>query len=133
MANVSTAFKRSFVRRAFRQSVTDGDAFLTTLESLEDARIDTAKSGKILVATSGNGHQNSFQLPQDFNTTDAVELVSEIIDRYTEARAWLVSEDDIDSPTDTQIKDQMLADLVAARSMAYDISGLRQDREEQTS
>lgn len=127
---VSTPVKRGFVRRLLRRSVENAETLLATLESAEDARVDRVEGGKVLIATAGNGHSASYSIPEDFTTTDALELISDIRDRYEEAKAALI-EDGTANPTDQQIHDEILDKLQRVDQYAGDFSNLRVNREEE--
>lgn len=129
MASVSTNFKRLFVRSILWASQESGESFLDTLRTASKARLEGSLKGKVLIATSGNGHASTFQIPPDFTPSDAADLVSEILDRYDEARAKLVA-DGQSSPTDQQICDEIMDKLLAIRSSGNDFRGLRYFREE---
>lgn len=131
MANVTTHFKRLFVRNLLWTAQADATTILALLQTLADARIEGAQKGKVLVGTAGNGHQSTFQIPSDFTPSDAIDLVSEILDRYDEARTKLIA-DGTASPTDTQIHDEIMAKLRPVRSIARDYFNLRTEPEEIT-
>lgn len=130
MANVSTAYKRLFVRYLLHNA-TGANTILSLLQTAMEARIEATETGRVLVTTSGNGHQSGFHVPSDFNATDAADLISEMFDRYYEAKERLQN-DGTSSPTDTQIHNEMLRRLRKIDSVTYDFSGLRTDREEES-
>lgn len=121
MASVATSYKRLFVRVALKNAQDAGDKLSNVLIAYGVARIQATSTGKILVATSANGHSHNWQIPSEFNTQDAADLVSEILDRYDEAVAKLIA-DGTDSPTDQQIYDEIMDKLQAVRSYASDFS-----------
>lgn len=132
MSNIATPLKRLFLRNLFWDVEETGDSLANVLKAAAKARFEATATGKVLVSTSGNGHASSFSIPDEFTAIDAAEMVSELLDRYDEARSKLVNDDDIDSPTDTQIKDEMMEKLVAVRGFEYDFDGIRETREEVT-
>lgn len=131
MTSVSTSFKRLFVRNLLWTATADSTTVLALLQSAASSRVSASEKGKVITATAGNGHSVTFEVPADFNTTDAVELIGELVDRYYEATAQL-STDGNDSPTDTQIVDEILDKLRAVTSLGHDFSGLRIGRAEVT-
>ena len=128
MAGVSTAVKRAFVRYLLRLAVTNSATLLATIEAASDARVVNTGSGKVLTSNSGNGHTVSFSFPTDFNPTYSLELLSEIQDRYEEAKDALIAAGTA-APTDSQIGVEILDKLRPVRSVAHDYSGLRYDLE----
>ena len=125
----TTSFKRLFVRNLLDTAEETGDRLCDLLKAATKARIKQTESGKVLVATTGNGHQSNWQLTDDFNPTDAVDLVSDIRDRYEEAKAKLIADGDA-SPTDAEIVTEILDKLRAVRSVASDFTNLRFQMEE---
>lgn len=97
---------------------------LAKLKELARARLDETQRGRVLVSTSGNGHSSTYEIPKDLSATDVVGMISQLIDRYEEAKAKLI-EDGTASPTDTQIFDEMMAKLHPIRSVASDFRDLR--------
>jgi hypothetical protein len=126
MANVATTFKRLFVRIALKSAQEAGDTLLSVLMASAQSRIDATQSGKVLVASSVNGHSHTWQIPSDFSPQDAAEMVSEILDRYDEAKAKLVA-DGTTSPTDQQIYDELMDKLQPVKSISPDFSFGRWD------
>lgn len=124
MASVSTSVKRAFVRYLLRLAVTNSATLLATIEAASDARVVNAGGGKVLSMNQGNGHEVRFSFPEGFNTTDSLELLSEIQDRYEEAKAALIDGGNA-TPTDSQVGADMLDKLRPVRSIAKDYSGLR--------
>lgn len=131
MTSVSTSFKRLFVRNLLWTAIADSKTVLALLQSAASARITNSEKGKVIVATAGNGHSVNFQIPSDFTSTDAVELIGELVDRYYEASAKLIA-DGTSSPTDTQLVTEMLDKLRAVTSLGHDYSNLRLGRSEVT-
>jgi hypothetical protein len=123
MAGVSTLVKQSFLRKFYRASLRDGSSLLQILEAAEDARVDSVSRGKVLIATSGNGHTDTFQIPSDLSPTDILELVSELRRRYDEAAS---------KGSDRAIYNEMMSQLQPVFSIANDFSGLRSFQEEPT-
>lgn len=120
----TTAFKRLFVRRLQWTLDEDGGTLLALLKSAAEARINETQSGKILTAASGNGRTAQWSIPNDFSPRDAVDFVSELIDRYYEAQQKLM-DDGTAFPTDAQIIVEILDKLNAIRSVSQDFSSIR--------
>lgn len=133
MAGVSTRAKRLFLRVMRKSAQDTGDSLYDTLMAVAEARVQASQSGKVLVGHSANGHDHSWQIPSDFNVSDASDLVSEILDRYDEASEKLVETDDIESPTDTQIFNEMMDKLRPIRSLVETHYNGRLEAEEVTS
>ena len=83
--------------------------------------------GLLLTATAGNGHSNTYTIPDSLTPTDVAELISELRDRLEEAQAALG-----DDATDDQLYTEMMARLVAVRSLEFDFSGIRSSRDSAT-
>jgi hypothetical protein len=130
MSEVTTSLKRLFVRVLLKNSQDAGDTLYNTLMAAAVARIENTSGGKVLISTAGNGHTNTFEIPSGFTAVDAAELVSELMDRYDEAKSKLINDDDIDNPTDQQIHDEIMDKLRPVRSVTHDFSGIRTEREE---
>lgn len=124
-ASISTQYKRLFVRNLLWVADEKGETLCDSLKALAKARVESSQGGKVLIATSGNGHSSSWQIPRDMSPSEAAELVGEVIDRYDEAKAALTG-----SPTDAQIITEMLAKLRPINNITNDFSGLRTGREE---
>jgi hypothetical protein len=124
MGAASSSFKRLFVRRLYESAVANSTTILALLKVATEARITETESGLALVGTMANRQQASFQIPPDFNPTDAVDLLSEIRDRYDEAVAKLIANGTA-SPTDAQIQTELLATIRPNRGAFSDFSKLR--------
>ena len=123
-ANVSTLTKQAYLETMLDAAVESGEPLLDLLKSARKCRVESATRGKVLTATAGNGHEASFQIPDDLTVNDALELAQEMVNRYREAKTAL-ADDDNDSPTDTEIEDEMLDKLQPVRSIASDYTNLR--------
>lgn len=104
---------------------------MDTLKAAAQARLEGTQKGKVLIATSGNGHSSTFQIPSDFTPSDAADLVSEILDRYDESKVKLIADGNA-TPTDEQIFGEIMDKLHAVKSLGNDFSNLRYFREEVT-
>lgn len=127
MAAASTAHKRLFVRHLLEAAQSGSTTIIALLKSYTTSRITETASGKVIVAHTGNGHSAQYQIPDDWSPEDAIELLSDIRDRYVEAKEKLEDVDDISDPTDTQIHNEMLDKLPrgARRSPRSDFTYLR--------
>lgn len=127
MGAASTSHKRLFVRHLLESAVSGSTTIIALLKSYTTSRINETASGKVIVAHSGNGHTAQYQIPSNWTPEDAIEMLSDIRDRYEEAVTKLDEVDDISSPTDTQIHDEMLEKLPkgARRRTGSDFTNLR--------
>lgn len=132
MAGVATNYKRAFLRDLFDTAQEEGGTLLAALKAASRARLQAGSSGKVLVGHSANGHDHTWQIPSSFTPDEAVNLVEELRTRYDEARAKLVATDEIESPTDSQIFNEMMDKLRPVRSFVHDHSNGRLEPEEVT-
>lgn len=121
----ATRIRKSFLRNRYRYAVDNSQTLLQTLEDLEDAQYDAVSDGLVLVSTSGNAHESRYRFPSGFDSGDIMELISDLIDRYEEAEAKLIADDEISSPTDAQIYTEMLARMKPIRDYQSDFSAIR--------
>lgn len=124
MGSAASSFKRLFVRRLYENAADNSTTILALLKAATEARIADTESGRALIATTANRQQATFQIPSDFTTTDAVDLVSEIRDRYDEAVTKLKA-DGIASPSDSQIHSELLLTIRPNRGAYSNFSYLR--------
>lgn len=117
MARAATSHKRLFLRVLFKQAQDNGDTLYNVLLAAGTARVEQNLTGRVLVGHAANGHTHTWQMPGDFSASDAATLASEMLDRYDEANEKLVETDDIASPTDTQIFNEMMDKLRPVRSL----------------
>lgn len=125
MARISTPFKRAFLRRQATLAVENSRTLEAQLEATLDERVDAVASGQAIASTSGNGQSVSFSEPGKGGPgADGIaELASELLDRYARAVATLGG-----TPTDAEILEQMLSELVPARWSRNDYTNLRATR-----
>ena len=124
---VTTAFKRSWLRRIYRLVPATHATLTIALNSANDAAMAVAgaSSGSVLSA-SANGRSTTLASPSAYSISsqDIAELCGDMLDRYDSARAALVTAGD-SSPTDAEIYAQMLAELHAAFQSTPDFSNSR--------
>lgn len=127
VANVSTPFKRLFLRKLAWDSEKSGNSLFDGLKAAAIASIEDSGSGPILVGTGAKGHQVTFAIPAEGRGYTPAELcaaIEELLTRYDSAVASLVASG-IPTPTDAQILTEMLAMLVAITEVYADFSDLR--------
>ena len=107
MAAAATPLKRLFVRLLRRHCADQKVPLQDHLLDLAEQRFAETQRGKIVVGTSGNGRVTTLQIPTDFTPLDATELVAEVLDRYDEARAKLIT-DGTANPSDDAIAEEIL-------------------------
>ena len=100
------------------------------LKAASQTQFKHTSSGKNLIQVSANGHYYTFDIPQDSNPADIAELLDELLTRYDEAEEYLIEEEDIETPTDTQLFNEMMRCLVAVSSVTFDFGGSRDGGEE---
>lgn len=133
MARVATNLKRAFLRDLFDTAQEEGGTLLAALKAASKARIQGGSSGRVLVGHGANGHDHTWEIPADLTPSDAIEFVEDLRTRYDEARSKLVNTDDIESPTDTQIFNEMMDKLRPVRSLVETHYNGRIEPEEITS
>ncbi len=124
MATVSTGVKRAYLRFASRSAKKSGLTLLATLQAFSDSRVKQTGGGKVLIATRANLHEDQFSIPQDFNTTDAIEMAENMETRYEEALAFLIA-DGNPTPTDDQLFAEIIGKLNRVASVANDFTRIR--------
>lgn len=132
MVAVATQFKRIFLRNLYWSAEESGNSLLNVLKAAVKGQIKQVGAGKVLVGSAGNGHSGSWEIPDDFNTTDATTMLGELVDRYYEAQTELTAEQDISSPTDLQIFNEMMDKLRPVTTLRHDYTGLRCEQSEET-
>lgn len=114
------------MRHLYKYAQDNSVSLLAAIEAAAEGHVARVEHGKVLVAVAGNGHSSQWALPEDFGPIDAVEMISELNDRYDEALAWLIAEGDA-TPTDGEIRDEMMKVLRPVHSVAADFVDLRCD------
>lgn len=125
--------KQAFVEELYDASVASGDSFLATIKAARKAAFEISSSGRVLTSSAANGHSHVFELLKAFSPIDALNLMQEIRNRYTEANEYLVEEEDIESPTDAQIYAEMIDKIHPVKDVLNDYYGARVEPEEVTS
>lgn len=108
---VSTSIKRLWLRRIYAQTTAGGGTTYATLAEALQAyafvALDAIKGGTI-ASTSANNHAVAFSNRDNGATPDDVAaMAGEMLDLYDTAEAALIATG-ITSPTDAQIKTEML-------------------------
>lgn len=125
MGSVSTAIKKSIVRRAYADGLAASPArtLLQELERLE-TEVATSISGGVVASVSGNGKSvtlsNTEALLGGYTPVTRLETLSELIDLYN-----LVFSQITPAPNDAAVKTEMMARLVPCYEMELDSTGLR--------
>lgn len=116
--------KRAWTKRIFRKAVENSCSFKEQIEADLDAAVDAVSGGQI-ASVSGNGLATTFA-SSGLSPKDAVELLDALDDLYEEAKDDLINATPpVASPTDTQIRDEMLALLPRARRSTADFRYIR--------
>ena len=129
---VSTKFKRSQLRRIWRQVPTTHATLLDALNAANDTASLSASTGSgSIVETSGNGHSTKYADPNAASSlvapADIAEMASDFLDLYDSAQAALIAAG-TPAPTDEQTFEQMLAELQPAYHATVDYSNLQYAR-----
>lgn len=107
----TAAYRRLFLRSAYKSAVDSGLALSDVLLSLGINVINATKDGRVVVGASANGQSYSFQIPgtdQYITPQVLAELSSQLIDLHDRVKASLLSAGL--STADSAIFDAMLAD-----------------------
>lgn len=127
MADVSTAFKRIFLRTLKWDSEKCGLDLWETIKAAAIAKCEATADGSVLVGTSSKGHSVTLAIPsggQGFTPASIAACVEDIINRYEAAKAYLIAEGN-PTPTDDQIVTEMLSLMVAVTEYSSDYTELR--------
>lgn len=124
---ITTAYRRGWLRRQYQLAVENSITLLAQIES-HLATADTIAGGQAIASSSANGHSTSFSAPGMGapGPDGVVELADEMVTRHGQAVAALATQG-IGSPTDLQIRDQILASLYPATSATLQFTHLRRD------
>lgn len=118
---VSTRIKRSSLRDAYDAAVDAGISLYEQLRSYETAARAAVSAGQIISSVSAsNGAVSrsvSYSIPsptllEGMTPSGVLEMWSELVDLHDTAEAYLGG-----SPSDEQIKNEMMGLLVAAREL----------------
>ena len=82
--DVSTKFKRSYLRRLYRAAVAAPVTLIAKLESEQDDIVSKAERGQTVSAASGNGHSVNYSIPGNGAPTqgEMVEVIEELVTLY---------------------------------------------------
>lgn len=127
VANVSTPFKRIFLRTLAWDAEKMGLPLFELLKAAAISSVQDSGSGPVLIGTSAKGHAVTFAIPPDgrgYTPSELCAAVEELITRYEYATAALIAVG-IPTPTDAQILTEMLAMLVSITEVYSDFTDLR--------
>jgi hypothetical protein len=129
-ADVSTLYKRAFLRKLYNSSAETGESLQDVLQAASDGSIQSTPagvptSGKVLTGSAANGHSYSWSVDPKMDPVTVTELVEELFERYESAKAKLIECGNA-TPTDAQIYAEMVDKLNAVDSVANDFTDLRQ-------
>lgn len=122
----STALKRVFVRQLQASATAGSISFSAALDAVEASAFSAAKGARLATAVAANGQSHQFSVPDGVTSLGDIgiaELCNELRDRFANASAYLV-ESGVETPTDSQVTTQMLADLVPPLNVPTDFSGM---------
>lgn len=116
--DVSTNFKRSYLRRLYRAIST---TLIDKLEAEQDAIVATAERGQTIASTASKGHSVAYSVPGNGAPTqgEMAEIIEELITLYYEVDA--ISGVD----TDLERRDEMLHRLKPVRSFRKSFTTIR--------
>ncbi len=125
---VATSIKRLWLRRVYAQTTAGGGTTYATLEAALQAyafvALDAIKGGTI-ASTSANNHAVAFSNRDNGATPDDVAaMAGEMLDLYEASEAALI-DSGIASPTDAQIKTEMLDRLQIVTSFSPQFINIR--------
>lgn len=126
---VPTNIKRLWLRRIYSQTTAGGGTTYATLsaglEAYSFAALDSVKGGTI-AGTAARDHSVSFSNRDNGATPeDIAAMCGEMLDIYDASRAALVAAGDA-SPSDEEIKDEMMDRLQAVTEYQLDYTNLRE-------
>lgn len=119
--DVSTTFKRSYLRRQYRAAVAASTTLILQLESEQDTIVAKAERGQTIAGTSAKGHSVNYSVPGNGAPTqgEMSEVVEELITLYHLVDA--ISGVD----TDSERLDEMLERLKPVKSFRKSFTSLR--------
>ena len=127
MANVSTSFKRAFLRSLFWDSEKAGTTLYDALKDALQSKVQHVGQGLFLVGSTAKGHSVAYQIPSDgrgYSPSEILESIEELLTRYENAVSALIAAG-TPTPTDSQIQTEMLALLTAITEVYSDYTELR--------
>ena len=87
--DVSTVFKRSYLRRQYRAAVAASTTLILQLESEQDTIVSKAERGQTIAGTSAKGHSVNYSVPGNGAPTqgEMTEVIEELITLYYQVDA----------------------------------------------
>ena len=87
--DVSTVFKRSYLRRQYRAAVAASTTLILQLESEQDTIVAKAERGQTIAGTSAKGHSVNYSVPGNGAPTqgEMTEVIEELITLYYQVDA----------------------------------------------
>ena len=102
--DVSTTFKRSYLRRLYRAAVAASVTLSAKLDSEQDAIVATAERGQTIAGTSAKGHSVNYSVPGNGAPTQSemAEVIEELVTLY----------EFVDAITDVDTDAERLAEML---------------------
>lgn len=119
--DVSTNFKRSYLRRLYRAAVAAPVTLLAKLESEQDTIVATAERGQTIAGTSAKGHSVNYSVPGNGAPTQSE--MAEVIEQLMTLYELVDAITDVD--TDAERYAEMLHRLKPVRSFRKSFTTLR--------
>ena len=119
--DVSTNFKRSYLRRLYRAAVAAPVTLLAKLESEQDAIVAKAERGQTIAGTSAKGHSVNYSVPGNGAPTQSE--MSEVIEELVTLYELVDAITDVD--TDAERLAEMLHRLKPVKSFRKSFTTLR--------
>jgi hypothetical protein len=130
LATVSTEYKQAFLERIAESAAEQGVSLYTALKAARSGRIAETQTGKVIIATAGNGQSVTFGTPlsgSEFTAVRAAELCQELINRLRAAATSTSTPTAAltDGSNDAALLTEMLALLEPINEVHSDFSELR--------
>jgi hypothetical protein len=122
MSAASTVDQRIFLRSLYKDAVGQSISLGEALEAALTARFEDIKEGSVLVGTSGNGQSVTFSIPSrqsGLSPHETARLLEQQLTLFETTKSNLAG-----TPTDEEIRDAMLAQLVPIRSLSTDFTNI---------
>lgn len=119
---IASALKRLIVRKLLRLSVDNSSSLLAEIQAFADARYTDTKEGRFLTSSTGGGYSAVFTFfGSGITPNDMAEVAEELESLYELCVSLLGG-----SPTDAQIRDEMIDRLQPVTEIYGDYTNLRQ-------
>lgn len=121
MSASSTVDQRIFLRSLYKDSVAQAISLGEALEAALSSRFKDIEGGTVLVGTSGNGQSVTFSIPSrqsGLSPHETARLLESLLTLFEQTQASL------DSPSDLEIRDAMLAKLTPIRAVSTDFTNI---------